>query len=62
MATATVICETPGCPSEGRPVENVPVGWENEETGETEYVSAVACGACGQPITDVTPPIPTGGA
>jgi len=56
---AVVTCHTEGCGNAGIPLD-IGVSWEDEETGETEYVSAVVCGVCSQPITDVVPPLPAG--
>jgi hypothetical protein len=56
METATVTCTTSDCPKSGVPIENVPVGMDEE--GGTHWVDAVICGVCGQPITDVDPPLP----
>lgn len=50
MKTAT--CRTPGCPSNGHPVDID--SYEDPETGETRYPDVVVCGACGRQITDLT--------
>ena len=50
-------CHTPECPSADSPVD-MKLDYVNDDTGETEWVSAVYCGACGQQITDVEPPLP----
>lgn len=55
---ATVTCHTTGCAKENEPVPDVRTMFENED-GETQYVAAVFCGACSQPIMDIQPPIPS---
>lgn len=54
---AMVTCHTGGCENEGVPIDAM-TQWQDEETGETRYTDAVVCGPCGQPITDVDPPLP----
>jgi hypothetical protein len=49
---ATVTCKTEGCGNEGIPL-SVNLSFVDDD-GETQYVDAVMCGVCGQPITDVT--------
>lgn len=49
-----VICHTEGCGNEGVPIE-LATTWTDEEGGVHD-VGAVICGACGQPITDITNP------
>lgn len=51
----TVTCHTRGCGNARIPIETT-TSWE--EGGETYYVSSVVCGVCGEPITDVEPPLP----
>ena len=48
---ATVTCHTEGCGNAGTPIE-LDLEYTDEE-GMTRTVDAVACGACGQPITDL---------
>ena len=48
---ATVICHTDGCANAELPL-SVSLTYEDEE-GNTQSVDAVACGVCGQEITDV---------
>ena len=50
---ALVTCRTPGCINVDRPIE-LAVTFVDEESGETRDVDAVICGACGQPITDIS--------
>lgn len=54
--SAVVTCHTDGCESAGRPIE-IDVTYVDGETGETQWVGGVCCGACGQLITDVVPPL-----
>lgn len=55
--TSTVTCHTGGCSNAGIPLD-LYLSWVNEDTGETEWVSAVTCGVCGQEIRDIRPPLP----
>ena len=48
---ATVVCRTEGCGNQGIPIE-ITTQWV-DEFGETQHVDAVACGVCGQTITEV---------
>lgn len=50
---ATVVCHTEECSNAGIPIQ-LGLTWIDEE-GATQTVDAVACGVCGQTITDVTP-------
>lgn len=50
MATAT--CHTDGCGNAEQPIDVGDLTYTDEETGE-QRSSGVACGVCGQPITDV---------
>jgi hypothetical protein len=59
METTTATCHTDGCASAGIPIPGLVIGWIDDATGETVYTSGVNCGVCGQPITDLVPPIPT---
>lgn len=52
---AIVICHTEGCSKAEVPVEAV-VSWDDH--GVTRYVDSVTCGACGQPIVTIDPPLP----
>jgi hypothetical protein len=49
---SVVVCRTEDCLSAGRPVE-IELSWV-DETGVTMTADSVVCGACSQPITDVT--------
>lgn len=53
---AIVTCHTEGCRSADVPV-SVATTVTDEETGEERSVDGVVCGACGNPITDVEPPL-----
>jgi len=45
-----VTCHTPGCANEGIPIDlNLTY---TDDDGQTQTVDAVACGVCGNPITD----------
>jgi len=55
----TLTCHTPGCPSQGEPVQ-YELAVVNPVDGTTSYVNTVICGLCGQPITDIQPPIELG--
>lgn len=48
--TVTATCHTPGCPNEDVPVPGISIPDDPAAWGWT----GVACGACGQPITDLT--------
>jgi NAD-dependent dihydropyrimidine dehydrogenase PreA subunit len=48
-----VACQTETCPSQGIEVE-VDLTFVDED-GQTQTVDGVACGACGQPITNPNP-------
>jgi hypothetical protein len=50
----TCTCHTEGCENDGVPVE---LALSFEMDGMTMWVDVVYCGACGQEITDVVPPI-----
>jgi hypothetical protein len=54
MATAT--CHAEGCSNAGQPLE-VTTSFEDVD-GNEAFVSSVVCGACGNEITDVDPPLP----
>lgn len=56
--TSTVTCHTPGCTNADEPLE-LYLSWEDDETGDEQWVSAVMCGVCGNEITDVVPPLPS---
>lgn len=56
--TSSATCHTDGCANADIPLD-LYLSWEDDDTGQTEYVSAVMCGVCGQEITDVVPPLPT---
>jgi len=49
---ATVTCHTEGCSNADQPID-LELTFTDPDTGETRRVDAVACGVCGQPITDV---------
>ena len=49
---ATVTCHTEGCANAGLTLE-ISLGYVDEE-GNTQQVDAVACGVCGQQITDIS--------
>ena len=53
----TVTCHTPDCENADIGIE-LELSWVNFDTGETEWVTGVSCGACGEPITDIDPPLP----
>lgn len=57
MATATATCHTEDCANADMPLE-VTVSFPDMDTGEETFVGSVGCGVCGQPITDVVPPLP----
>jgi hypothetical protein len=44
-------CHTEGCGNAGEAIDVGELTWTDEDG--TEYTSAVICGVCGQPITDV---------
>ena len=46
-----VTCHTDGCPNAGIPIE-MQLTWDDED-GTEHRVGSVACGPCGQPITDI---------
>jgi hypothetical protein len=48
---STVTCNTGGCANAGIPIE-LDLTWTDEEGG-IHTVGAVACGVCGQSITDI---------
>ena len=48
---ALVTCHTEGCGNAGIAID-LPLTYLDDETGETVTVDSVACGVCGQPITD----------
>lgn len=47
------ICHTEGCGNAGHPIDVGDLTYTDEDTGE-QRTSGVACGVCGQPITDLT--------
>jgi hypothetical protein len=49
----TCTCHTEGCGNAGFPVD---LQLDSEMDGETFYTTDVYCGACGEQITDITPP------
>lgn len=49
---ATVTCHTDTCPNSDVGIE-VSLTYV-DENGDSQTVDGVACGACGQPITDIT--------
>lgn len=49
---SVVTCHTEGCENADIPIE-MALSYVDFDTGETVTVDAVACGACGQPITDI---------
>jgi hypothetical protein len=51
MSVAT--CRTDGCANADIPIEVGDLSYVDDDTGET-YTAGVACGVCGQPITDVS--------
>lgn len=55
------ICRTADCANNGIGIDVGSLTGTNEDTGETYTISDVACGECGQPITDLAetaPPVP----
>lgn len=50
----TVICHTLTCSNREVPIV-MQLTYADPDTGEEVTVSGVICGACGNPITDVTP-------
>lgn len=50
---ATVTCRTEGCGNANIPLD-LPLIWEDPDTGESMPLDAVMCGVCGQEITDIT--------
>lgn len=48
---ATVTCHTPDCANQGVPLE-MNLTYEDED-GNTQAITSVYCGPCGQPITDI---------
>jgi hypothetical protein len=53
---STVTCHTEGCENEDIPLE-MQLTWTDPDTGDTYTVGSVSCGPCGQPITDIQPPL-----
>jgi hypothetical protein len=56
---STVTCHTENCSNNGIPIE-MQLSFEvTDEWGDTSTVTVggVACGVCGQPITDIDPPL-----
>lgn len=56
---STLTCLNQDCDNYGMPVEldlTVTDPW----TGQRVYVDAAVCGICGQPITDIDPPLSPG--
>jgi hypothetical protein len=51
---ALVTCHTEGCGNAEHPIE-LNLTWVDAD-GETQHVDGVACGVCGQPITDIVDP------
>jgi len=49
---STVICHTEGCANAGHPII-LDLQYQDDD-GNTLTVDAVACGVCGQEITDVS--------
>jgi hypothetical protein len=49
LHTPTATCHTPGCENAGIPIE---APWD--DLGEGLPTPSVTCGACGNPIEDVT--------
>lgn len=52
---ATVTCHTEGCGNAGAPIE-LDLTYTDDD-GNLQTVDSVACGVCGQPITDIEPPL-----
>lgn len=48
---AVVTCHTEGCGNAEHPID-LDLTYQDED-GETQTVSAVSCGVCGQEITDI---------
>lgn len=48
-----LVCHTQGCENHGIAIDYQMTAVD-EETGDTVTVTAAICGACGQPITDIT--------
>jgi hypothetical protein len=56
----TVTCHTDDCANSGIPIE-MQLSFEvTDEWGETSTITvgSVVCGVCGQPISDIDPPLP----
>lgn len=51
-----VTCHTEGCENAGIPLEMTLSGVD-ADTGDAWQVASVSCGPCGQPITDIDPPL-----
>jgi hypothetical protein len=51
--TMRATCHTDGCGNAEQPIEVGDLTYTDEDTGQTATAS-VACGVCGQPITDIT--------
>jgi hypothetical protein len=49
----TVTCRTEGCENNGIGIE-MALDYTDPDTGEQVHISAVVCGPCGQPITDIS--------
>ena len=54
-----VICHTEGCVNQDVAVY-MNLATVDPQNGTLEYVGAVSCGPCGQPITDINPPLDPG--
>jgi hypothetical protein len=61
VSTNTVTCHTDGCDNNGVPIEMTLSWTETDIDGQLvqHTVSGVVCGVCGQPITDIAPPLPS---
>jgi len=53
--SSVVICHTQDCGNADQPI-SMDLTYE-DEYGDTHPVGSVSCGVCGQPITDVDPPL-----
>lgn len=51
-----VTCHTPGCLNAETPIDMQLI--LTDEDGAEHVVGSVYCGACGEPITDIAPPLP----
>lgn len=51
VSPAVITCHTDGCPNAGTPIV-LDLGYLDYD-GNTHHVDAVACGPCGQPVTDI---------